>query len=658
MATSGALATSNQYVKYKITVTQNSQNVTANTSNVTVSVRFYRTNTGYTTYGSGTVYCKINGTTYSASVTPDQKITSSGIVLFTKTLTISHNADGTKTLNTTAWITMDTPLKSSEQSYDQALTTIPRATAPTVSVSSANMGTSITISMNRASSTFTHTLWYTFGAQTGTIGSGLGTSTSWTIPLTLANIVPNSTEGVLIIYCNTYNGSTKIGTKSVTIKALVPSTVTPSISGVTVTEGVSGLASKFGAFIKNQSKLNVSITASGSYSSSIVSCISKACGKTYNGTSFTVDAVNLCETVNIQSTVTDSRGRTATYTKAVTVLEYTSPNIILFYANRCNQDGTLNDEGNYLCIGYQYSITALNNLNDKSCTIAYKKDGDEEYTTIKSESVYGNNSIFTTTVQFSEDYAYKLRITISDYFRSSSYEIEVPTAFTLVDYHSSGKGIAFGKVAESAKLFDENLPAVFRSSALFEKGITYNLPIINVDLDTISKSGFYYCGNSATNRPVNMNGYLEVFVYSTSEGFVYQRYITYDGNSYERVQISGTWSDWCGKFTNSRWIFNKKLDGTMEGFAKIPISNLAMANALSTWFRSEVISGSNYAYPVKFTAIPSVSMQYYTTNGYGGLVWATTGGSVDNPPDFYIIRPTSASGANGYVDIQVKGKWK
>ena len=131
MATSSAFSTNNEYVKYTISITQNSQNVTNNTSNVTVSVRFYRTNTGYTTYGTGTVYCKINGVTYSASVTPDDKITSSGIVLFTKTLNISHNANGSKTLTASAWISHNV-VTSSEQSYSQALTTIPRATTPTL----------------------------------------------------------------------------------------------------------------------------------------------------------------------------------------------------------------------------------------------------------------------------------------------------------------------------------------------------------------------------------------------------------------------------------------------------------------------------------------------------------------------------------------------
>ena len=102
MSTSGNMSTSNQYVKYTISINQNSQNVSNNYSNVTVTVRFFRTNSGYTTYGSGTCYCKINGTTYSSTVSSSQKITDSGINLFSKTLDIYHNNDGTKTLTCSA----------------------------------------------------------------------------------------------------------------------------------------------------------------------------------------------------------------------------------------------------------------------------------------------------------------------------------------------------------------------------------------------------------------------------------------------------------------------------------------------------------------------------------------------------------------------------
>ena len=107
MSTSGNMSTSNQYVKYTISINQNSQNVSNNYSNVTVTVRFFRTNSGYTTYGSGICYCKINGTTYSSTVSPSQKITNSGITLFNKTLDIYHNNDGTKNLTCSAWIDMN-----------------------------------------------------------------------------------------------------------------------------------------------------------------------------------------------------------------------------------------------------------------------------------------------------------------------------------------------------------------------------------------------------------------------------------------------------------------------------------------------------------------------------------------------------------------------
>ena len=40
MSTSGNMSTSNQYVKYTISINQNSQNVSNNYSNVTVTVGF------------------------------------------------------------------------------------------------------------------------------------------------------------------------------------------------------------------------------------------------------------------------------------------------------------------------------------------------------------------------------------------------------------------------------------------------------------------------------------------------------------------------------------------------------------------------------------------------------------------------------------------
>ena len=59
--TSGDLATSNQYIKMRLQVVVNSQSVENNTSSLTVRLYARRTNTGYTTYGSGTATVTVGG---------------------------------------------------------------------------------------------------------------------------------------------------------------------------------------------------------------------------------------------------------------------------------------------------------------------------------------------------------------------------------------------------------------------------------------------------------------------------------------------------------------------------------------------------------------------------------------------------------------------
>jgi len=447
MGTSLAMSTTNDKIKYKVTITQNSQSVSNNTSNVTVSVRVYRTNTGYTTYGTGTVYCTINGTQYTEAITSSDKITSSGIVVFSKTLNITHGADGSKTLSTSTRITHD-QFSSSAQSYNQALTTIPRATTPTVSASSVNMGASITINMPRASSSFDHTLTYKFGSATGTIGSDLGTSKAWTVPLSLASQIPNGTSGTCTITCKTYNGSTLIGTKTVSFTAKVPSSVVPSISSLTVAEAVSGLSTKFGAYVQNKSKLKVTISAAGSYSSTIKSYKTTIAGKNYTTNSFTSGVLTSSGEVKISCTVTDSRGRTATKSSTVTVLAYTAPKISIFSAVRANGLGAADDEGTMALARIKFAVSSMNSKNDKSYIVEYKEKSSDTWTQAATGSVYSYDSNMLLNINLSTESSYDLRLTVTDYFGSAIAIGEIATAFTLIDYHESGKGLAFGKVSE------------------------------------------------------------------------------------------------------------------------------------------------------------------------------------------------------------------
>lgn len=205
----------------KIVWTVGSQSVANNNSSVTVKVQLVSTGSSYTINSSasksGSV--TINGTKYSFSFTAALSGNETKTIC-TKTVTIAHNADGSKTCAFAATAGINVTLGGTyygdvTASGNGTFDTIPRATTPTLSVSSVNMGESITINMPRASSAFDHTLSYSFGSASGTIGSDLGTSKAWTVPLSLASQIPSGTSGTCTITCKTYNGSTLIGTKSV-----------------------------------------------------------------------------------------------------------------------------------------------------------------------------------------------------------------------------------------------------------------------------------------------------------------------------------------------------------------------------------------------------------------------------------------------------------
>jgi hypothetical protein len=184
-------------------------------------------------------------------------------------------------------------------------------------------------------------------------------------------------------------------------------------------------------------------------------------GKTYSGSTITSDAITISGSVAVNVTVTDSRGRTETSTENVTVSAYSKPTITAFTAQRCNSNGTLNDEGEYVKLSYAFDITTLGNKNDKSYTLAYKLKDAANFTTLKSGSDYSLNTTYIPSTVFSGDESYDFRLTVSDYFTEISFDSDVPTAFTLVDYHSSGTGMAIGKVSEKPDTLEIALDVEF-----------------------------------------------------------------------------------------------------------------------------------------------------------------------------------------------------
>ena len=477
MALSGTISKSITGRQYLIEWSA-TQSIANNTSTITCVHKLVN-NPSYSLYlSSGNVsYCNVGGV--EKSYTNPAISTGGGTThhLGTTVHTVSHNSDGTKSVTIKGTYNISATLSGTWTPSIVAegtitLDTIPRNSSFKVSKASADMGTSVTFTITRSSTSFTHTLQLTWGGVTSTIATGVGDSYTWSIPLSLANDLPNSTSSGCIITCIAYNGSTVINRSTLSMTLSVPSSVVPSISSVTAKEAVSDIASKFGTLIQGVSRLDVAISAAGSYSSTIKSYSTTILGKTYTGNNFTTNEITGSGSVTVAVTVKDSRNRTATKSITVTVTPYSAPSIKVFTAQRCNKDGSLNDDGEYVKVNYSFEITSLSDKNSKSHTIRYKLKGDSSYTTLSSGSVYTGNSTLSPTTTFNVDNSYIFELAVSDYFTTINYAVELSTGFTLVDYHSSGRGMGIGKVAEKEDVLEVALDAEFTGSTII-KGNRY-----------------------------------------------------------------------------------------------------------------------------------------------------------------------------------------
>lgn len=435
-----------------MSIVQNSQNIANNTSNVTVYVNAKWTSGSNNRTGDCTGSITIDGTKYSFSgLTFNDNVTSSGQkTVMTKTVNVEHNADGTKTLECSASFVTGVNSGTVSCSGTKVLSTIPRASTPTVSASSVDMGSAVTITTNRASSSFTHDLAYSFaGGSYVSIATGVGASYSWTTP-DLASQIPNATSGTVTIRCITKNGSTTVGTKTVTMTLKVPTSVVPTISSVATEEATSGLAAQFGAFVKSKSKIKATITAAGAKGSTIKSYSTTFNGKTYTGSSWTSGLVTASGSLNLVTTVTDSRGRTAKKTTTITVLNYSAPSISALHVYRVDAEGAAAEDGIYIAVQYKYSVTSLNSKNTASMVVEYKQSTGTEWSSLLTGSALSaDTTALPTSPTFSTDYQYDVRLTVTDWFGTSRvYTAQLPSGAVILDIAADGKGLAIGKTSE------------------------------------------------------------------------------------------------------------------------------------------------------------------------------------------------------------------
>lgn len=443
-----------------------SQSVANNTSSVTAKVQLVSTGSSYTINSSASKSgsLTINGTKYTFSFTAALSGNQTKTI-YTKTVTVAHNADGTKTCAFSATAGINVTLSGTyygnvTASGNGTFNTIARASSISSVTSSVSInGTNTcTVAISRASSSFTHTVVFSFGSYSKS-NTGVGTSTSYAIPTSWINAMPNATSGTAKVTVTTYSGSTKIGSAvSKNFTVTVPASVVPTISAVSIAETVSGINAQFGGFVQSKSRVKISTTAAGVYGSTIKAYKTVIDGKSYTGSAPTTGVLNTAGNRTATITVTDSRGRTASTTKTITVIAYAAPKINTFTAIRANGLGTADDNGTNALARIKFSVSAVNDKNTKSYTVEYRQKGTDTWTQATTGSVYSYDSNMMLNINASPDASYDLRLSVKDFFGTTIALSEIATAFTLVDFNASGKGLAFGKVSEVDNGMEIDLP--------------------------------------------------------------------------------------------------------------------------------------------------------------------------------------------------------
>ena len=472
----------------KLVITEQSQSIDANVTILAWQVYMWNTSSSWYSYsGNNHFAVKINGT-YAWNTSnygtvslqngvqeADAKLISSG------TMAVTHNADGTKTAALELYAAQgwnSPPLYEWRATGNAQLTQISRAsqpsciTYPVTTSDVGNIGDTIRIHMNRASTNFTHTVsyrWDTLGESSPVvIAQNVADNCSWSIPWDFArtDYMKTHTAGTGVLYVDTYNGPTYIGRKSVAFTAHLPDSAVP-----TETIAVEAVNSKLGLYVKGYSRLKVTASAAGVYNSAISSYVVSFNGTVTNncGNPWTSGLLTAPGNYTVYHKAIDSRGRESiTQQKTITVYDYYVPLISSFFVSRTSS-------GTSVTVSSEFYISNLNGKNSISSARLYYKLKSSSSWSASSATITSGKTI--TLSGFSTTSSFNFKLEITDAMGNKTVaETSISTEIVALDLKKGGTGVGIGKIAELDDTLDVGLDTIFRGSVYaYLSGRRYDL---------------------------------------------------------------------------------------------------------------------------------------------------------------------------------------
>lgn len=538
-----------------------------NTSTVTTKL-YGRTWTGGTSgrNWSGSVKVGSNSThSFSKmdSSWADKEIAEDYVLFQTYTDTIKHNDDGTCSVTISGVLNgcTSTSLEGVTSSGSKTVTldTIPRASEISLTdtagnaITSATVGSTIRVNINRKSSGFKEKLSLVFISLDGdsqeldilkTSGDETDfiTNTYYDILITenmFKEYFPGDANSITISATTyTAEGVKVLDTNSVSINIITPSTMIPTVTLGEIYDKGNIVPSDWGIFVKGKSNLYIPYTVAGVNNSIIEHTWlvrESAPGEQLTDLKnpltgeFPIGIAKQNDTITVYTQ--DSRNKTANASKSFTVVDYTSPVLTTYTAQKVDADLNLTDSGEYVLFEIDGTIASCEGKNEKKKYIGFKSGSSINWIQITSE---GATVLMDQPINPNQQNTIYFKIEDS-LGESDVASIVLDSAFNLMNFNNTMTAVAIGKKSNAAadeKKFETGIPT------RFIKGIKSKNPG-NVNTQSVEGSLVVKRASNTSdeNLPTSNGVVLE---YSGWTGWGGQLYIADNG---ERGCYFNGWSD-------------------------------------------------------------------------------------------------------------------
>lgn len=555
MALSGSVTTTGGYDGRNLTLSWTAtQDV--NTNKSTVSWTLSNSGGDASWYAMRHLIVTIDGTTV---YTRDARYEQYAGTIATGSITLNHDSDGQKSFAVTIQAAVYNSAVNARANKTFTLDRIYRTS--TLSSDNFTMGTAGTITVTRGNNTYTHTVTYSFGSQTGTIVTkSSSTSISFTPSTSLASQVPNATSGILTLTCETFNGNTSLGTTSITKTLSVPDSIKPTVNSATYANTNNSL----GVYVATLSAVRVTaISATAGTGATIQSYSTTFNGQAYNGTSFTTAIPATSGSYDLVITVTDSRGRTGTKTYTIAYAAYSAPTLS-FTAVRTDVSGNADDTGAYMkftMTGTACSVkSGSTEKNSATGKIKYRTVGSNSWTTLNA-TASGRTATYSGIVAAAVSNSFEVVASVTDGINTTTVKnVIVSSASYPMTFYRGGKGVAFGRVANKDGFvceMDAEFNGEFKANGVRLLGGTTTIAN-GTNLNTLTTLGEYVVYNTGaktcTNTPwgTNASNNAQAFRLTVERSLDNSTYLTQwlypysNANAYRRWSSNSgsTWGSW------------------------------------------------------------------------------------------------------------------